>query len=38
MHKTVKYGKHDYYGQKGILSSGCDLWIHKKCAGLNNSQ
>ena len=21
-----------------IWYSGCDLWIHKKCAGLNNSQ
>ena len=37
-YKCIKCEKHVYYSQKGILYSGCDLWIHKKCAGLNNSQ
>ena len=32
-YKCIKCEKHVYYGQKGILCSGCDLWIHKKCAG-----
>ena len=37
-YKYIKSEKHVYYSQKGILCSGCDLWVHKKCAGLNNSQ
>ena len=37
-YKCIKCEKHVYYSQKGILYSGCDPWIHKKCAGLNNSQ
>ena len=36
-YKRIKCKKHVYYGQKGILCSGCDLWIYNKCAGLNNS-
>ena len=36
-YKCIKCEKHVYYGQKGILCSGCDLWIYNKCAGLNNS-
>ena len=37
-YKCIKFEKHVYYGQKGILCSDCDLWIHHQCAGLNNSQ
>ena len=25
-----------YYRQKGVLCSGCNLWIHQKCASLTN--
>ena len=27
--------KHVYYGQKGVLCSGCDKWIHQKCVGFS---
>ena len=37
-YKCIKCEKHVYYSQKGFFCSGCDLWIHQKCAGLNNSQ
>ena len=30
--------KHVYYGQKGVLCSGCNFWVHQKCAGLTNLQ
>ena len=32
----LKCNKHAYYGQKGVLCSGCNLWVHQKCAGLTN--
>ena len=34
----LKSNKHIYYGQKDVLYSGCNLWVHQKCAGLTNFQ
>ena len=30
----IECDRHVEYGQKGILCTGCNLWIHQKCAGI----
>ena len=32
----LQCNKHVFYGQKGVLYSGFDKWIHQKYAGLSS--
>ena len=37
-YSCLKCNKHVYYRQKGVLCTGCNLWIHQKCANLANNE
>ena len=37
-YSCLKCNKHAYYRQKGVLCTGCNLWIHQKCANLTNNE
>ena len=34
----IKCDRHDEHGQKGVLCTGCNLWINQKCAGITKAE
>ena len=34
----IKCDRHIEYGQKGVLCTGCNLWIHQKSAGITKAE
>ena len=37
-YSCLKCNNHVYYRQKGVLCTGCNVWIHQKCANLTNNE